>query len=88
MILRIYEFINLLLYLLSLAIIARALVSWLNISPYNPVVQFLYRVTEPILAPLRRYIPPMGMVDVTPVAALILIWIVQRVLAMIFFSWF
>lgn len=88
MIFAIYRVIDLVLYLWSLAIIGRVLVSWLNISPYNPIVQFLYQVTEPILAPLRRYIPPIGMLDVTPMVALVLIWIVQRILPRLLFSLF
>lgn len=82
----IFDFINLALYLLSLAIIGRALISWFNISPYHPLVRFLDQVTEPILAPLRRYVPLVGMMDVTPMVALVLIWVVQRVLAMLLFS--
>lgn len=84
----IYEFIDLVLRLLSLAIIGRALISWFNINPYNPVVRFLDQVTEPILAPLRRYIPLVGMMDVTPIVALVLIWIVQRILPVLLFSLF
>lgn len=38
-------------------IIARAVISWVNADPYNPIVQFLYRVTEPVMAPIRRWIP-------------------------------
>ncbi|HUH67132.1 MAG TPA: YggT family protein, partial [Syntrophales bacterium] len=38
-------------------IIARAIISWVNPDPYNKIVQFLYRATEPVLAPVRRLIP-------------------------------
>lgn len=69
--------------LLSLAILARVLLSWFRVSPYHPLVDFLYRVTEPILAPLRRVIPPIGMVDISPVIALILLQIIQQVLVAI-----
>ena len=49
--------INLIFTLYSFAIIARALLSWVRISYYHPVARFLVQITEPVLAPLRRYIP-------------------------------
>jgi YggT family protein len=76
-------FIDVFFTLLSLAILARVLLSWVRVSPYHPAVDFLYRITEPILAPLRRAIPPIGMVDISPVIALILLQIVQQILVAI-----
>jgi len=76
-------FVDLFFTLLSLAILARVLLSWVRVSPYHPAVEFLYRITEPILAPLRKVIPPIGMVDVSPVIALILLQIIQEVLVAI-----
>ena len=66
--------------LLSLAILARVLVSWVRVSPYHPAVDFLDRITEPVLAPLRRVIPPVGMVDISPIIAMLLLQIIQQVL--------
>ncbi len=57
--------------LLSLAILARALLSWVRPDPSNPIVRVLNSVTDPILEPLRRVIPRMGMMDITPLVALI-----------------
>ncbi|MBI4788638.1 MAG: YggT family protein [Chloroflexi bacterium] len=72
------NFFDLLFTLLGFAIIARALVSWLPIDRYHPAIRILDQITEPILAPLRRVIPPLGgMMDITPIIALILIQIVQ-----------
>jgi YggT family protein len=62
----------------SFAVLARVLLSYLNLSPYHPVVRALYLVTEPILAPLRRVIPPIGMIDITPIVALLLIQLLER----------
>ncbi|OQY20187.1 MAG: hypothetical protein B6I34_08855 [Anaerolineaceae bacterium 4572_32.1] len=70
--------VDLFFYLYSLAIIARVFTSWMRVDPYHPAVQLLYRITEPVLAPLRARIPPMGMVDVSPMAALLILWIVQK----------
>jgi len=71
---------NLLFTLYSFAIIARALLSWFRISRYHPVARFLIEITEPVLAPLRRYIPPVGGLDFTPMVALILLWILEQML--------
>lgn len=74
------NFFDLLFTLLGFAIIARALVSWLPIDRYHPIIRVLDQITEPILAPLRRYIPPVGgMMDITPIVALILIQILQAI---------
>jgi len=53
-------------------ILIRALISWVNPDPNNPIVQFLYRVTEPILEPIRRLMPPMG-IDISPILAFLAI---------------
>ena len=66
--------------LLSLAILARVLLSWVRVSPYHPAMEFLYQITEPILAPLRRIIPSVGMVDISPIIAMLLLQIIQQVL--------
>ena len=77
------DFIDLFFFLLSLAILARVLLSWVRVSPYHPAVEFLYRITEPILAPLRRIIPPVGMVDISPIIAMLLLQIIQQVVVAI-----
>jgi YggT family protein len=70
-------------FLYTLAFIARALLSWMRISYYHPVVRFLIRITEPVLAPLRRYIPPVGGLDFTPMVALIILGFVRELLRML-----
>lgn len=62
-------------------IIGRALISWVNPDPYNPIVTFLYRVTEPVLAPIRRWIPPRGMgIDISPIIVILVIYFLQMFL--------
>ena len=74
-------FLDLLLTILGFAIIIRALLSWISIDPYNPLVQILFQITEPILAPLRRIIPPIGgMMDITPIVALIILQVLQAII--------
>ena len=64
-------------YILEIAkwlVIIRALISWVNPDPSNMIVQFLYKVTEPILAPFRRLIPAYTIgIDISPVFAFIFI---------------
>ncbi|HBH79378.1 MAG TPA: hypothetical protein DDY39_06085 [Nitrospira sp.] len=61
----------------SWIIIARALISWVNPDPWNPIVQFLTRATEPILAPIRRRVG-LGMgIDLSPLIVLAAIWFMQ-----------
>ena len=74
------DFVNLFFYLLSLAILARVLLSWVRVSPYHPAVELLYQITEPVLAPLRRVIPPVGMMDISPIIAMFLLRIIGQVL--------
>jgi len=61
-------------------IIIRALISWVNPDPYNTVVVFLYRVTEPVLRPIRKRLP-MGMgIDFSPVVVILVIFFLQTFL--------
>jgi YggT family protein len=64
----------------SILILVRVLLTWVSISPYHPAVRILHQVTDPVILPLRRLIPPVGgTVDVSPIAALILLEILHRV---------
>ena len=62
-------------------IVARALISWVNPDPYNPIVMFLYRATEPVMAPIRRWLPLRGLgIDVSPIIAIAAIVFLQSFL--------
>ena len=62
-------------------IIARAVLSWVNPDPFNPIVRFLYRVTEPVLRPIRRRLPTMGMgLDLSPMLVILAIYFLQTFL--------
>lgn len=74
------SFIEILFNVLSVAILLRVLLSWFNVNPFHPVVAFLDQITEPILGPLRRVIPPIGMIDATPIVALVLLQVVEMIL--------
>lgn len=77
----IYEILNLFLTLLLVAIIARAILSWFDRGMRNPISKFLYSVTEPIIAPIRQIMPRTGFIDLSPLIAIIIISILQRILA-------
>ncbi|RMG43378.1 MAG: YggT family protein [Candidatus Dadabacteria bacterium] len=62
-----------LLFMMIILIIARAIISWVNPDPYNPIVRFLNSSTDPLLRPLQRYIPPLGAIDVSPIVAILLL---------------
>lgn len=61
-------------------LIARAIISWVNPDPYNPIVNFLYRSTEPILSRVRRFLPDMGGLDLSPIIVLVAIYFLQSFL--------
>ncbi len=74
------SFIILLAQVLNIAILARVLLSWIPINRDSRLVLFIMEITEPILGPIRRVIPPLGGLDLSPVIALILIQAAQSVL--------
>jgi YggT family protein len=80
------RFVNLLFTLYSLAIFARVLLPYLRVDPYHPVVIFLIRITDPLLVPLRRYIPPVSGLDFTPMVALLIIWLIEQLLRTLILS--
>jgi YggT family protein len=63
-------------WVLQIVIIARVVLSWADANPYNPFVRAVGTVTEPILSPLRRLLPPWRMNgwDLSPVLALLALW--------------
>ncbi len=58
-------------------VIARALISWVNPDPWNPIVQFLTRATEPVLAPIRRRLGWSMGIDLSPLVVIVVIWFLQ-----------
>jgi len=71
----------LLIWLLIMAIFFRAILSWFIRDPYNPIVQALNAITEPILEPLRRVIPRMGLIDISPLVAIIVLSVISSMLS-------
>jgi len=67
-------------WILKAAIIVRVISSWLPVSPYSPWVHWSYRLSEPMLAPFRRFVPNFGGLDITPILAFILLNILESLL--------
>lgn len=61
-------------------LLASVIISWVNADPYNPIVRFIYRVTDPLLSRIRRHMPDTGMLDLSPLVAFALIYVLQIVL--------
>lgn len=60
-------------------LLASIIISWVNADPYNPLVSFIYRITDPLLRRIRRYMPDTGMLDFSPLVAFALIYVLQIV---------
>ncbi len=76
-------FINVLVWVLIAGIFARVLLSWIPMgggSQLNPLIAIVYQITEPILAPLRRIIPRIGIFDLTPTIAIIILFVILNVI--------
>jgi YggT family protein len=75
------DIINIALTIYMWIIVIRAVLSWINPDPYNPIVRLLYQVTEPLMASVRRWIPLRGMgIDFSPMIILLAIFFLQRFL--------
>ena len=76
------KILDMLFSIISWLIIIRALISWVNPDPYNPIVQFLYKTTEPILQPIRKFLPfswTIG-IDFSPFIAILLLFFLRSFL--------
>ena len=73
--------VNLVLVVYMWIIIARAILSWVNPDPYNPIVRFVFRVTEPVLRPVRDRLPTLQMgLDLSPMVVLLGIYFLKEFL--------
>src|SRR5918999_627565 len=77
------NFVRLLATVIWLLLIARVVLSWTNPGGGGGLVAFVYQATEPILAPIRRVLPPTGGIDWSPLIAMLLVGVVVRVVAAI-----
>ena len=66
--------------ILKLLILARILLTWLPVSPWNPVARWLRRIVDPILAPFRRILPSFSGIDFSPILALVVLFVLNQVI--------
>jgi YggT family protein len=81
LVLAVARLVELLLWAYFWVVIARAVLSWVNPDPFNPLVRFLYRITEPVLRPIRRRLPTFQMgLDLSPMIVILAIYFLQSFL--------
>jgi len=76
------QFVTILSTVLYIALLIRVFSSWFNVgptSPLFPILNIVHQVTEPILAPIRRVLPRLGMLDLSPMVALLLLTFIRSV---------
>ncbi|MBN1955016.1 MAG: YggT family protein [Anaerolineae bacterium] len=78
-----YWMVRTLLTLYTLALIARAVLPMLGVSYAHPAMRLLWNITEPLLHPIRRRLPPMGQLDLSPAVLLLILWIAASILLQI-----
>ena len=82
--LSIAELLSLVFNIFIFAILILALLSWINPGTYNPVSSVLYSITEPVMKPVRRMLPPMGGVDLSPLVAIIGLQVIKMLVIPLF----
>lgn len=70
----------LVLQVLTWALVGRAILSWIDPGARWPITRILADATEPLIAPIRRVIPPIGMIDISFIVAIVLLQVLQRLL--------
>ena len=75
------QMVNLLVTVYIYIIVARAIISWVNPDPYNPIVRFLHNATDPLLYRIRRFLPlQLGGIDFSPIVLLFGLYLLQRII--------
>jgi YggT family protein len=80
------QIVDLFFTLYTFLIIGRVFLSWARISPYHPIAEWIYRLTEPVIAPIRNMIPQTGMIDWSPTIAIFVVIIVRQIVIMLLLS--
>jgi YggT family protein len=75
--------IQLLFDLYIIVLLARVLLSWIQVDPQNPIVNLIHQLTEPLLAPIRRLLPQSGGLDFSPMVAFVVVLIAEQVILML-----
>lgn len=67
-------------WVLELLILVRVILSWIRHDPGNPLIRAVYQITEPVMEPFRRLIPPIGDIDISPVVVFVALEVVRQLL--------
>ena len=73
------DIVSTLVWVLTIAMFIRAIMSWFPVSHTNPIYQLVHTITDPILKPLSRIVPRVGFIDLTPMVAILLLYIIQQI---------
>lgn len=74
-----FSWVGQLIGLYEIVLIVRIVLTWVPHNPYHPAVTFLHKITEPVLEPVRRVIPSIGGIDVSPIVVFIVLHLIKRV---------
>jgi len=77
------QLISLVVTIITVVLILNALISFMPLEPWHPVKRFLNQLAEPIVRPFRNILPPTGMIDFTPMIALIVVQIIGQILVVL-----
>jgi len=80
------DLINILFEILIWLLMIRIILTWLPHNRFHPIIDFIYKITEPILEPFRNMINPIGGIDLSPIIVFFLIRLIQRYLITFFSS--
>ncbi|CCO08764.1 YggT family protein [Desulforamulus hydrothermalis] len=72
------SFLHVAFWVYEMMLLIRILLSWIPHNPYNPITRFLYETTDPYLNIFRRFIPPIGMIDISPIIAFLVLRMIQQ----------
>ncbi len=85
---QIIQLVNIVFEVLTWLIIIRCVLSFIRHDPYQPLIRFVYEVTEPIMAPFRRLIPASSGIDFSPIIAVLAITLVQKLVIQLLWTIF
>jgi len=81
-----YQLIDLIFQILYMCLIARVVLSWIDHNPNNEIIQWVYKITDPIIRPIQRILPPMSIgIDISPIIAIIALGFVKRLIIGVMF---
>ena len=76
-----YQLINLIFQILYLCLIARVILSWIDHNPHNEIIQWIYKISDPMIRPIQQILPPMRIgIDISPILAFMALGFIKNLL--------